>query len=97
MTCVSCHHADNYNALRTADGSQLAYENVQHMCAQCHAPQARDFDRGAHGGMTGYWDRSRGPQHRKSCIDCHDPHSPAFPHMKPMFKPFDRFLTPPHE
>jgi hypothetical protein len=97
MTCLTCHNANNYNALRLADGTEIAYANVQSMCAQCHAPQARDFDRGAHGGMTGYWDRSRGPQVRKNCIDCHDPHAPAFPHMIPTFKPIDRFLDPPHD
>lgn len=97
MTCLTCHNANNYNALRLADGSEIAYQNVQSMCAQCHAPQHRDFLRGAHGGMSGYWDRSRGPQHRKNCIDCHDPHAPAFPHMIPTFKPYDRFLTPPHD
>lgn len=97
MSCLTCHNANNYNALRLADGREIAYENVQTMCAQCHAPQARDFDRGAHGGMTGYWDRTRGPRHRKNCIDCHDPHGPAFPHMIPTFKPYDRLLAPPHE
>lgn len=97
MTCLTCHSPNNYNALRLADGSEVAYENVKTMCAQCHAPQARDFDRSAHGGMNGYWDRTRGPQYRKNCIDCHDPHAPAFPHMIPTFKPRDRFLEPPRE
>lgn len=97
MTCLTCHNPDNYNTLRLADGSEIGFENVQTLCAQCHAPQARDFARGAHGGMTGYWDRTRGPQVRKNCIDCHDPHAPAFPHMIPTFKPHDRFLDPPRD
>lgn len=97
MTCLTCHNANNSNALRMADGRELPYQNVQDMCAQCHAPQARDFERGAHGGMTGYWDRTRGPQIRKNCIDCHDPHAPAFPHMVPTFKPHDRFLEAPRD
>jgi hypothetical protein len=96
MTCLTCHNANNYNTLRLADGTEIGYENVQTMCAQCHAPQHRDFLHGAHGGMSGYWDRTRGPQIRKNCIDCHDPHAPAFPHMIPTFKPYDRFLAPPH-
>ncbi len=94
MSCLSCHNADNYNTLRLADGSAVDYPDVQHMCSQCHAPEARDFARGVHGGMTGYWDRTRGPQTQKSCIDCHDPHKPAFPRMTPDFKPRDRFLEP---
>ena len=96
LSCMSCHNADNYNLLRLADGRALAYERVMTLCSQCHAPQARDYARGAHGGMTGYWDRSRGPQVRKSCTDCHDPHAPGIPAMLPTFKPHDRFLEPPH-
>lgn len=98
LSCVSCHNPHNYNTLRLADGSALAYSDVMQMCAQCHAPQARDYDRGAHGGMTGFWDRTRGAQVRKSCIDCHDPHAPKFPTMTPTFKPIDRFLPiKPHD
>lgn len=95
LSCLMCHNADNYNTLRLADGSALEYADVMNLCAQCHAPQAREFASGVHGGMTGYWDLTRGPRTRLSCIDCHDPHAPAFPHMKPTFKPRDRFLDPP--
>lgn len=96
LSCLSCHNPQNYNTLRLADGAAVAYMDVMQMCAQCHSKQARDWTHGAHGGMTGYWDRTRGPRFRKSCIDCHDPHSPAFPAMVPTFKPRDRFLEPPH-
>lgn len=94
LTCLSCHNPNDYNTLRRVDGASIAYSDVMNLCAQCHAPQARDFAAGAHGGMTGYWDRSRGPQERHNCIDCHDPHKPAFPSMLPTFKPRDRFVEP---
>jgi len=94
LSCLSCHHEQDYNLLRLADGTQVAYSDVMTMCAQCHAPQARDWVHGAHGGMNGHWDRTRGPRFRKNCIDCHDPHMPAFPTMTPAFKPKDRFLSP---
>jgi hypothetical protein len=68
---------------------------VMDLCGQCHGPQARDYAHGAHGGMTGYWDLSRGPRERNNCIDCHDPHAPAFPKVRPVFAPKDRF--PPHQ
>lgn len=97
LACVSCHNPHDANTLRLADGRAVPYPDVMTMCAQCHAPQARDYEHGAHGGMTGYWDRTRGPRERKSCIDCHDPHAPKFPSMTPTFKPIDRFLpTDPH-
>ncbi|TVS00586.1 MAG: hypothetical protein EA423_11435 [Phycisphaerales bacterium] len=94
LSCVTCHNPDDYNALRLADGTRIEYRQVMKSCAQCHAPQARDYERGLHGGMTGFWDRTKGPQKRKSCIDCHDPHAPKFPSMTPTFKPIDRFLEP---
>ncbi|HRP62273.1 MAG TPA: cytochrome c3 family protein [Phycisphaerales bacterium] len=96
LSCLSCHNPENYNTLRLADGSTLEYPNVMNLCAQCHTKQANDYAHGAHGGMNGYWDLSRGPRTRLNCIDCHDPHAPAFPHMRPTFKPRDRFLAPPH-
>ncbi len=87
LSCLTCHNQDNYNQLRLADGTGLAFRDVQQLCAQCHSKQNRDYEHGAHGGMNGYWDRTRGPQTRKTCIECHDPHSPKFPSMIPTFKP----------
>jgi hypothetical protein len=94
LTCLSCHHADDYESLRHADGRKIGFPQVMDLCSQCHGPQARDYAHGAHGGMTGYWDLSRGPRDRNNCIDCHDSHAPAFPKARPVFAPKDRF--PPH-
>jgi hypothetical protein len=96
LTCLSCHHQEDYNHLRLADGRMVDYPDVQTLCTQCHASQARDYEHGAHGGMLGYWDLTRGPRQRKGCLDCHDPHVPAFPRMFPEFKPRDRFLDDRH-
>jgi hypothetical protein len=78
------------------------YENVMTLCSQCHSKQAESFAHGAHGGMNGHWDLSRGPQMKNNCIDCHDPHVPKYPKMIVGFKPKDRFNEPsnsehPHE
>jgi hypothetical protein len=94
LKCVSCHQPTDYNSLRLADGRSLAFSEVQSLCAQCHTPQAQDYEHGAHGGMNGHWDLTRGGRQRKGCIDCHDPHAPAFPSMVPTFKSRDRFLAP---
>lgn len=94
LACYACHHPDDSDALRLADSTRLDYADVMTLCAQCHGPQAKDYEHGAHGGMNGYWDLSRGPRTRNNCIDCHDPHSPQFPMMQPTFKPRDRFLDP---
>lgn len=93
LTCVSCHNpAEGYTALRLADGRSLAYADVMQMCAQCHGTAYRDYQHGSHGGMTGHWDRTRGGRVRNNCIDCHDPHSPKYPVVRPAPGPRDRFL-----
>jgi len=92
VTCISCHNPDNYDTLHLANGSSVEYSDVMTLCAQCHGPKTRDYKHGAHGGMNGYWDLSRGPRTRNNCVDCHAPHTPRFPVMKPTFKPRDRFL-----
>jgi hypothetical protein len=91
LTCVSCHHAEDYDSLRAADNRKIPFARVMDLCAQCHGPQARDYQHGAHGGMTGFWDLKRGPRQRNNCIDCHDPHHPAYPRVQPVFAPKDRF------
>ena len=94
--CLSCHNKDDYNSLRLADGASVSFSDVMTLCAQCHGPQYRDYQHGSHGGMTGYWDLSRGPRTRNNCLHCHDPHAPAYVGALPAPPPRDRFLTPPH-
>lgn len=98
LTCISCHHGnEGYQTLRLADGKSLPFTEVMQLCAQCHGPQYRDYSHGAHGGMTGYWDLTQGPRQRNNCIDCHDPHFPKYPTVRPAQGPHDRFLSSPHD
>lgn len=90
--CLACHNPDDYDTLRLADGTPLPFARSMELCGQCHGTQRRDYDHGAHGGMNGYWDLTRGPRVRNQCVHCHDPHVPDFPRMHPTFKPRDRFL-----
>jgi hypothetical protein len=92
VACYACHHPEDADSLRSADGRRIPYDQVMTLCSQCHGPQSTAFAHGAHGGMTGFWDLSRGPQMKNNCIDCHDPHAPQFPKMIVEFKPYDRFL-----
>lgn len=94
IACYACHNPSDSDALRLADGKSVAYENVMTLCSQCHSKQAESFAHGAHGGMNGHWDLSRGPQMKNNCIDCHDPHAPSYPKMVVGFKPKDRFNAP---
>jgi hypothetical protein len=97
ISCLSCHNPDDYDSFRLADGTSVAYVDVMQLCAQCHGPQMRDYENGVHGGMTGHWDRAKGPQQKLNCVDCHFAHQPKFPQMQPDFKPRDRFLSPSHQ
>lgn len=91
LACMSCHNPTDGNAsLRLADGTALPYAEVMQLCAQCHGPQYRDYQHGAHGGMTGYWDLSKGGRMRANCIDCHTPHAPKYQPVQPAKGPNDR-------
>lgn len=87
QSCLSCHNAEDYNTLKRADGKPIDFSASMKLCAQCHGTQFRDYENGIHGGMTGYWDLSRGGRERNTCIDCHDPHKPAYPKVMPVFPP----------
>lgn len=92
LSCLSCHNpADGFGTLRLADGKIIPYAEAISLCAQCHGPQFRDYQHGAHGGMTGYWDLKKGTRLRNTCVDCHDPHAPKFPVVAPARGPNDRF------
>ncbi len=90
QSCVSCHNAANFDTLRRADGRAIAFPEAKELCSQCHGPQARDYAAGAHGGMQGSWDLSKGGRVRNTCTDCHDPHSPKFVQLRPVFAPVDK-------
>lgn len=90
LKCASCHDPNNYEALRLADGRSLPFSKSMQLCAQCHGPQYRDYKNGSHGGMSGYWDLTRGPRTRNSCTSCHDAHAPAYPKVMPVFPPKKR-------
>ncbi len=94
IACYACHHPDGCDTLRLADGKSVQYESVMTLCAQCHGAQMTAFQHGAHGGMTGHWDLTRGSQIKNNCVDCHDPHEPSYPKMVVGFKPKDRFNQP---
>lgn len=96
VACGSCHDLQDRERLHLADGTSIPLAEVQQLCGQCHGLQARDYAHGAHGGMNGYWDLSRGPRTRNGCVDCHNPHTPKYPSYAPVQKPRDRFLDGPH-
>jgi hypothetical protein len=82
--CLNCHDRDERNKLVLDGGRLIPYAETDMLCAQCHGTAWRDWQRGAHGRTNDYWDISRGPMRRLVCIECHDPHAPAFAPMRPL-------------
>jgi hypothetical protein len=93
LRCAACHEQGQRDRLHLADGRSISMIDAMELCAQCHGPQKRDFDHGAHGGMRGYWDRRAGPRTRNHCVSCHDPHAPRFGAFAPVEGPRDRFSS----
>lgn len=78
LACDACHVQGQGEKLHLATGEAIATAEALKLCAQCHGPQHRDFQHGAHGGAVGAWDLSRGGREKNHCVDCHDPHGPKF-------------------
>jgi hypothetical protein len=82
--CLNCHHSTDRNAFVDYDGSSIAQADVVQLCAKCHGMTHRDWVAGVHGRQNGFWNSETGPKSKLQCIQCHDPHRPAFQAMKPM-------------
>jgi hypothetical protein len=81
--CLSCHHPENRDAFVDDRGGEISWDQPQKLCSKCHGPVYRDWQHGSHGRTNGYWDKAQGEQTRRKCIECHDPHQPPFPPMRP--------------
>lgn len=81
--CYNCHNEQNLETLQLRDGRQLKFDNIPPLCGSCHGPTLHDWEAGAHGRTSGYWDRKLGEMTRLSCTNCHDPHSPRIPTRAP--------------
>lgn len=81
--CFNCHNQNNLLRFEARDGRDLKFEQSSQLCGSCHGPTKDDWDTGAHGRISGYWDAKLGEQRREDCVNCHNPHSPRFPGRKP--------------
>ena len=81
--CFNCHNENNLLLLSARDGREIKFSDSPQLCGSCHGPTYRDWEAGAHGRTSGYWDRSKGPIDRKLCVNCHDPHTPHYPGRHP--------------
>lgn len=81
--CYNCHNEANLERFQTRDGRELTFAQSTALCGSCHGPTLRDWEAGAHGRTSGYWNRERGAADRKDCVNCHNPHAPRFPPRPP--------------
>ncbi|HUJ44480.1 MAG TPA: cytochrome c3 family protein [Opitutaceae bacterium] len=93
--CFNCHNENNLELLQTRDGRVLKFQDSPQLCGSCHGPTYEDWEVGAHGRISGYWDRKLGPFKRQDCVNCHDPHSPTFQGRKPAPGPHPLHVLPP--
>jgi nitrate reductase cytochrome c-type subunit len=94
--CLNCHDREDRNRLRLRTGETVPFAETPRLCGQCHGTAWRDWSRGTHGRTTDFWDSSRGTVRRLSCIECHDPHAPAFDPMVPLPGPNTLRMGDPH-
>ena len=94
--CFNCHDRENRESLVLYTGELIPFHDTVRLCAQCHGPTFRDWERGVHGKTTGHWDAQYGAVTKLTCVQCHDPHAPAFPKMHPLPGPDTLRMGDPH-
>lgn len=82
-SCMNCHNNADRDSYIDHDGTAIPATNPARLCAKCHGPTYRDWERGIHGRQNGYWDRTRGERTKLLCVQCHNPHAPKFAPMAP--------------
>lgn len=75
LSCTTCHSSTDVEHLRLNNNKELTYNKSQKLCSQCHSTQYNDWVGGAHGKKLGGW---APPRVSNNCVNCHNPHSPAF-------------------
>jgi hypothetical protein len=78
--CLTCHHEEERDKLRSLKGEPIDYDDSHLLCGQCHFRSQRDFFFGAHGKRLDSW---RGERKVLACTACHDAHSPSIKKRKP--------------
>jgi cytochrome c553 len=83
--CLDCHNAANRDKLKLADGETIAFTESYRLCGQCHGNIYKDWKAGIHGKRVGYF--KGGKRTYFLCVNCHNPHDPAFKPLPPPVRP----------
>lgn len=82
--CVNCHDSADRERLTLRDARTIPFSETPLLCAQCHGTTYRDWQRGTHGKTLGSWITGSPNQHRLTCNECHNPHSPRYEAYVPL-------------
>lgn len=75
MNCQTCHNTNDINNLKSLTSKTIDFNQSHQLCSQCHSNQYKDWLGGAHGKKISGWGP---PRVSMSCVNCHNPHKPAF-------------------
>ena len=75
MNCATCHTGNDMDNLHSLTNQQIDFNYSHKLCSQCHQGEFKDWKGGAHGKQLGGW---APPRMSNTCVNCHNPHSPAF-------------------
>jgi hypothetical protein len=85
--CLNCHAREDHNQLELYGGELVPLSDSHVLCSKCHGPTYRDWEEGMHGRTMGSWQTDDPAFRRLICIECHDPHAPAFGSIVPLPAP----------
>jgi hypothetical protein len=91
--CLDCHSAGNRDMLVMLNQEPISFNESYRQCGQCHGPTLADWEAGVHGRDNGFWNLgldAEGVSRRLLCVECHNPHAPAFQGMTPLAGPVTR-------
>ncbi len=83
-SCFDCHSIADHDTLELRDGPVIGFAESTRLCGHCHEPQTKDWQAGVHGRTEGAWDAEDEAHARLECVQCHDPHAPAFDPIEPL-------------
>jgi hypothetical protein len=89
--CLDCHDAQNRDVLRSAAGKPIPFTESYRLCGQCHGDKLRDWKVGVHGKRVGRWD---GEKTYFLCVNCHNPHTPAWKGVSDVVVDGKRIVSP---
>jgi hypothetical protein len=84
--CYNCHDRKDREKLVLMRAIPGTFSQATELCAKCHGPAYRDWQKGTHGKTLGSW-QAGDSRRRLGCTECHDPHSPAYPRIVPLPAP----------